>query len=483
MGVQDSLGLFFYEKIQPALVKALDQYGDPKKTLIIDKLELDCGTIPNENWEKVFLQRILEQLEEGINSPQKNNHVSLSIEEKANEVFFFFLQKGFFPWNSPFSTPKGLEKEIVIDIAFLKILQNNFKKSSVFSERLFKSFSPEFISKIFESLSQKSNPKFGALVKHLQTKPGVQKELMLVLLHSLQHRSPATIPAYLKDLISNFSKENLPYLAEYLSRVMIREKEISLGLRSLLSETMTPENRGKLLLVMKIILKTNPKILEKTGISKAEIESDIEDSVRNKVARKSLLTEKSEVQENLISASKHVNQNGQSDPETSDEIFIENAGLVLLHPFLEGLFSNFQLTENRKFVSNHSQFVAAKILQFLVFGENDHTENFYPLNKILCGMGITQVLDLDMELPHESKIECEQLLKEVIGHWSVLKNTSVEGLRETFLQRNGKLTRVEKGWKLQLERKSVDVLLAKLPWGIGIIKLPWMTEMIFVEWD
>lgn len=98
-------------------------------------------------------------------------------------------------------------------------------------------------------------------------------------------------------------------------------------------------------------------------------------------------------------------------------------------------------------------------------------------------MGIFQVLGEEKELNPEAKIECEELLQAAIGHWSVLKNTSVDGLRETFLQRNGKISRVEKGWKLQVERKTVDVLLAKLPWGLGIIKLPWMNDMMFVEWE
>ncbi|WP_373396428.1 contractile injection system tape measure protein [Algoriphagus halophilus] len=64
-----------------------------------------------------------------------------------------------------------------------------------------------------------------------------------------------------------------------------------------------------------------------------------------------------------------------------------------------------------------------------------------------------------------------------------MKNTSVDGLRETFLQRDGKISRVENGWKLKVERKTVDIQMNKLPWGIGMIKLPWMNEMMFVDWD
>jgi hypothetical protein len=63
-----------------------------------------------------------------------------------------------------------------------------------------------------------------------------------------------------------------------------------------------------------------------------------------------------------------------------------------------------------------------------------------------------------------------------------LKNTGREALRETFLQRLGKLSPTDHGWLLQVEQKAVDFLLNRLPWGIGVIKLPWMDEKIFVEW-
>lgn len=97
-------------------------------------------------------------------------------------------------------------------------------------------------------------------------------------------------------------------------------------------------------------------------------------------------------------------------------------------------------------------------------------------------MNILEVLQPVRELPSGVKEECELLLQELIHHWSILKNTSITGLRETFLQRNGKISPVDKGWLLNVEQKGVDVLLNSLPWGIGVIKLPWNATTIFVEW-
>jgi hypothetical protein len=94
-----------------------------------------------------------------------------------------------------------------------------------------------------------------------------------------------------------------------------------------------------------------------------------------------------------------------------------------------------------------------------------------------------QIWKTDSEISKDIETESELLLKDVIRYWGVLKNTGIEGLRETFLQRPGKLSHNQNGWKLIVEQKTVDILIGSLPWGLGIIKLPWMPEMLFVEWN
>jgi hypothetical protein len=50
------------------------------------------------------------------------------------------------------------------------------------------------------------------------------------------------------------------------------------------------------------------------------------------------------------------------------------------------------------------------------------------------------------------------------------------------LQREGKLVQQDKDWVLQVEQKPFDMVLASLPWSIGIIKNTWMEGMLWVEW-
>jgi hypothetical protein len=165
-----------------------------------------------------------------------------------------------------------------------------------------------------------------------------------------------------------------------------------------------------------------------------------------------------------------------------DAIYIDNAGLVLLHPFLPSLFDTLKLIKENNWVDELSQQKAVLVLEFLATGKDEMEEFDLMLNKILCGIDLQEIVSTEIQLKEEIKVECEVLLSEVITQWSVLKNTSNDGLREAFLKRNGKFSKVENGWLLQVEQESIDILLNQLPWGIGIVKLPWMNEMLFVEW-
>ncbi|MBS3771738.1 MAG: hypothetical protein KGY69_15920, partial [Bacteroidales bacterium] len=64
-----------------------------------------------------------------------------------------------------------------------------------------------------------------------------------------------------------------------------------------------------------------------------------------------------------------------------------------------------------------------------------------------------------------------------------LKNTTPQGLREGFLQRPGKLSKVDNGWKLNVEQDTIDILLDNLPWSYQIVSFPWMKQVIFVKWN
>jgi hypothetical protein len=74
------------------------------------------------------------------------------------------------------------------------------------------------------------------------------------------------------------------------------------------------------------------------------------------------------------------------------------------------------------------------------------------------------------------------MLEAVIEHWGGLGRTSVAGLRSSFLDRPGLVRETDTEYRLVIEPRPFDVLLARLPWSVGVVKLPWMTKPIFTEW-
>ena len=122
------------------------------------------------------------------------------------------------------------------------------------------------------------------------------------------------------------------------------------------------------------------------------------------------------------------------------------------------------------------------LLHFLTTGQILAPEYELMLPKILCNVPLDSPVESDVELSAIEQEEAAVLLEAVIRHWEALRNTSPDGLRETFLLRPGKVSLRDGDWLLQVEPQSFDILLDRLPWGISMIKLPWMKRMFWVEW-
>ena len=82
---------------------------------------------------------------------------------------------------------------------------------------------------------------------------------------------------------------------------------------------------------------------------------------------------------------------------------------------------------------------AIYLLQYLATGRWDAPEHALTLNKLLCGMPLSDS-PLFVSPPGDDELDlARELLAVVTQRWGKLKNTSIDGLRETFLQREGRL--------------------------------------------
>lgn len=191
-----------------------------------------------------------------------------------------------------------------------------------------------------------------------------------------------------------------------------------------------------------------------------------------------------------------VDSGGETVPEPSPSIsyrafaelpvgaayYIQNAGTVLIHPFLPTYFRNLGLAGEQEFAGEASLHKAIHLIQYLATRETGLPEYELLLPKFLCGLPFDIPIERNIEVTEEEKEEGENLLRAAIRHWGALGDSSPDALREGFLQRDGKLEKRESGWYLMVEQRTLDILLGKLPWNLGILRLPWMKDLLKVEW-
>ncbi|MGD8777783.1 MAG: contractile injection system tape measure protein [Ignavibacteria bacterium] len=221
------------------------------------------------------------------------------------------------------------------------------------------------------------------------------------------------------------------------------------------------------------------KNIRKTQLDKKKdkIDTDVQEQTKSRLIRTEKGKEKLTIPFNKIE-----NESNEFVDTEENEIYIENAGLVLVAPFLPRFFESLKLVENSEFKDDNLKERGVNILQYLVNEREFNPEFMLQLNKLLCGMRIDEVITSDMRVTENEKEECNQLLESIIKNWQALKNTSVQGLRNSFLERKGVLKKSGSGWTLNIEKKAFDILLDTLPWSIAIIKLKWMQQTLFVEW-
>jgi hypothetical protein len=164
-----------------------------------------------------------------------------------------------------------------------------------------------------------------------------------------------------------------------------------------------------------------------------------------------------------------------------EAIYLTGAGVVLVHPFLEQLFRERGLLDGKAFRGLEARDRAVLMIGLITFGRVDVQEHDLVLAKVLCGAAIEEPLE-PVPLEDNDVAACDALVRAVLQHWTALRSSSPEWLRAQFFLREGKLEDVDSGRRLTIERRAQDVLLARLPWGFGVVAPPWLTTQVFVHW-
>jgi hypothetical protein len=179
---------------------------------------------------------------------------------------------------------------------------------------------------------------------------------------------------------------------------------------------------------------------------------------------------------------------GEPPPaEDGEPIFIANAGLVLLAPYLPTLLDRLGVLTTDEEDKQHIAGIdamsrAVHLLQYMADKRLDAPEHELVLNKLLCGLPVAQPVLPSFEAEPADLELCDGLLGALVANWPIIAGTSLDGLRETFLQRDGRLRHEGDTWRLQVQRKGVDVLVDRVPWSFATIFHRWMPQPLQVTW-
>lgn len=515
--LQEELGEIFREKILPLLDRYLSDHSPSGVTHRIDLLELDIGTVFRNNLEEDFIKKLSGQLkiyfqpQPSSGSDFKAEKEEVPAEKSHLEIFSFFVETGNLPWWAG-----SKDKDPVIESLDFLIRKEESALRHLMSKWVRQ---PDALKRI---VIQTGFPKWAELAATNIDCPGEELAFMLSqLMDLLKKMTPWTnYPEHkLQELIGLkllpwifLSPRKTQNTTDFWSGFLI---QLTTGkpvkYEDLLAELFLQFNKNKQELSGQE--EETAAFLWKNKTPGGSLQANIFERIKRLLEFKTLTTEKKrQWLERLQKLNERVVEDRElqvimqllerevsdltEDPDghearklvekdkfsDTDELFVSNAGLVILSPFLNRFFENVNLLDERRFTNDAAAHRAVGLLQFLADGREIPAEHQCGLNKILCGLDAETVLEFGEPVTVEEAEACETLLKAVIANAPILGEMSVNGFRGSFLIRKGILRAGVGAWQLNVERETFDVVLERFPWNWSIVKLPWMEWAISVEW-
>lgn len=464
--VQHLVSQHYWKKMLPDIGKAFDQLSEEEIVLHFDKLEIDLGTITHQsieqnNWSAELTGKVTEQIRERVSrSAGKQAPIREEVALSICKQWFIYMQKGYLPWNTLTINKHWFEsviKALATDFQAITELRKLIEADPFVARRIVFQHSKSFIIRLVGIMNSRKERKLSLIVHDL-----IKLIYRVLPQTQIKSNSESELENEVWSMILKFSAANA---AGHAIEEII-EKTMTYFIRDLTLPSKAEDKFQDLPSILPVIKKLTV----------------LNDETKKQLTTESqTMTEVKDLKENVLMSA---NTKGvpKSKKEEEDGIFVENAGIILLHPFLNQFLKRQKLVENGGFVNTHEQKKAVFLLHFLATGETEAEEHLLVIPKILCEFPLEEPIEKSIELSESDKNEASDLLTAAIQQWEILKNTSIAGFRESFLQRNGKLITKKEHLYLQIETSSIDLLLDHLPWNLSIIKLPWMKEMLRVEW-
>lgn len=450
--VQQKARHFYYSKIIPALEKIFDELCGDEETIQLNTLILDMGELDEKNIEKlIWTDKSYVLLKTQISKQLLitfSNKSAVRISQKVNAArqWLFYMQHGYLNWNIVTINEKWYQsilEALATDFVLVAQLRKHVIEEKNIAERIVFEHPVSFLINLLKGITTKK-------ITHIEDT--VEKLVSVLNAWYKEKKSPVK---NVKEIQQSLWITILQVAAHETAKSSTEE---------MFRETIIRESLAPVVPTAEFI-----RLVEK---------SEVIDIVIKKILNEKQKDSINEIEENK----KLTDDWKEGSVIDADGLYVQYAGLVLVHPFLPAFFRKLALLEANQFINNVSRQKAVWLLHYLATGNTEALEYELVLPKILCGWPLEKAIAPVNELTAEEKNEADNLLQAVIEKWDKLKNTSTTALQENFLQRNGKIVTKNNTVFIQVESGTLDILLDFLPWNLSIIKFPWKKELIRVEW-
>jgi hypothetical protein len=464
-------------QIASVIDKVCSQYVPGSEWIQIDKVEIDMGQLtPNvfdTEFDKIFLYRFEKELVSklsGISSEERKG----SVQHSMLSLLKHFLKKGVLPWWAD---------EDAINLE--EVCKDVFTNSEKLIEQFFLQQANNVIvwQRAAFQLGDDTKKHIVQMLKPLETAKETVNKMIAELIDEINAIQYEQKTAVLKKLQRQANKiddliiGNAPAIFAAGDNQLQVKKTGAAALLMLFAATPADFELAKRVLNNILVgIDTVQKIYSK-------IEDENDETIFHGIGKE--VKDYGTGLNETIDLKKHISEitdNEADDEAGAEKLLVKGAGIILLAPFLKPFFTKLHLLNADEWINWEAQVKAVYLLKYLSNGPQHYQEYQLVLEKLLCGIPINQPLEALPEFTQAETDEAEDLLHSVLEHWQRLKNTSVNGLRESFFKRDGILTPKENNWQLQVQRKTMDVLLDSIPWGFSTVSLPWNEYIIFTEW-
>ena len=494
---QDRASRAHKKRLAPLIGRLCDQASPPGRIDRIDRIELDLGEIPLSDLEDELVARLAPALAKAlareIRANQRRMKRGRTVEiQSALELFAVFARTGRVPWWADARRAQLLEsagETLLRDAPHqLAALVAELASQPDAAKRIAIAFDDEWLAEVFgllapvqrlasgsEATPPRSSARFGAeLVERVQSAAGAlgvsPERLRTVawqgaLQVAARHRgnSFASLCKDVSIAVALHLKTTYRALVNHLRAAPEMDDARRYGPRSALS---------------RIIEELDEQLPRRGRQARSQRGADSASASASESVSNSVSGPASEP-----ASAPDANRPFAVSPfTTSDEIYVDNCGLVLLGPFLGHFFAEVGLLEDGRFRDRIAHHRAIGLLHHLVTESPAPVEYRLPLAKLLCGVDLAEPIEPGPPISPAEAGECERLLGAVIGHAPILGNLSTAGFRAAYLVRDGVLSERDGGWLLRVERETYDVVLDQLPWIVDWLELPWMPTLLRVEW-